>query len=196
MRIVPVNPDVWPAVAVLFAEGGDPRWCACMYWRVRGLDWTNSTAEGNRIAMGSAVEDAAESGAPAPGLAALDDAGRAIGWVAVSPRTVYERIERSRVIPRVDDRPVWSVVCFVVSRSSRGRGVAAALLDAAIEHARVAGAPALEAYPADPGEARLPAGAAYCGTLALFEAAGFAKVADTGSRTGGVPRVLVRRELV
>jgi GNAT superfamily N-acetyltransferase len=166
-----------------------------MYWRVRGLDWTTSTAASNSEAMAAAVTQAASADSPAPGLVALDDEDRAIGWVAVSPRTAFERIERSTRIPRIDDRPVWSVVCFVVSRRARGRGIAAALLAAAVEHARASDAPALEAYPADPGAARLPAAAAYTGTLAMFEAAGFMKVADTQSRTGGVPRVVVRRDL-
>jgi GNAT superfamily N-acetyltransferase len=195
VRIVPVTPDLWPAVATLFAEGGDPKWCSCMYWRVRGLDFSNSTAASNREALGAAVEAAAAAHSPAPGLAALDDDGRAVGWVAVSPRTAYERIERSTRIPSSDERPVWSVVCFVVARRARGRGIAAALLEAAVEHARAGGAPALEAYPADSGGRRLPASAAYTGTLAMFEGAGFVKVADTQSRTGGVPRVVVRREL-
>jgi GNAT superfamily N-acetyltransferase len=196
MRIVPVTPAEWPAVAELFAEGGDPKWCACMYWRVRGLDWTNSTADANGAAMAATVDAAAAAGSPAPGLVALDEDDRASGWIAVSPRSAYERIERSRVIPRPDDRPVWSVVCFVVSRRARGQGVATALLAAAVEHARSAGAPALEAYPADAvAGARLPAAAAYTGTRAMFEAAGFEVVAPTGSRTGGVPRVLMRCEL-
>jgi hypothetical protein len=73
--------------------------------------------------------------------------------------------------------------------------VASALLEAAVEQARAAGAPAIEAYPADPGPKRLPAAAAYTGILSMFEAAGFSKTADTQSRTGGVPRVVVRREL-
>jgi GNAT superfamily N-acetyltransferase len=195
MRILPVTPDAWPAVAELFAEGGDPKWCSCMYWRVRGLDFRNSTGASNRRAMAAIVEAAAGSDGPPPGLVALDDERRAVGWVAVSPRSAYERIERSTRIPKLDGRPVWSVVCFVVSRHARGRGIAANLLEASVAHARAAGAPAIEAYPADPGERRLPAAAAYTGTLAMFEAAGFVKVADTQSRTGGVPRVLVRREL-
>jgi len=196
MRIEPVTPDLWPAVADLFSEAStDSRWCSCMYWRVRGLDFTNSTAESNRRAMSVAVEAAAADDSPAPGLVALDDTGRAIGWVAVSPRSRYERIERSTRIPKLDERLVWSVVCFVVSRRARGRGVAHALLQAAVAHARAGGAPAIEAYPADPGGRRLPAAAAYTGTLTMFKAAGFVKVAGTQSRTGGVPRVLVRREL-
>jgi len=29
---------------------------------------------------------------------------------------------RSRVIPKIDDRPVWSIVCFFVDKRARGRG--------------------------------------------------------------------------
>ena len=36
---------------------------------------------------------------------------------------------------------------------------------------------------------------AYVGTRALFERAGFTKVADTDSISGGFPRVLMRRLL-
>ena len=65
-----------------------------------------------------------------PGLVAFDGE-RAVGWVSLGPRTDFERIVRSRVIPTIDDRPVWSIVCFAVSSSARGQGVARALLDAA-----------------------------------------------------------------
>ena len=88
-------------------------------------------------------EGAAAARAPArpgaidqpPGLVAFDG-DRAVGWVSLGPRTDFERIVRSRVIPTVDDRPVWSIVCFAVSSTARGRGVARALLDAAIAYAR------------------------------------------------------------
>jgi hypothetical protein len=36
---------------------------------------------------------------------------------------------------------------------------------------------------------------AYVGTRSLFEAAGFEKVADTSSVSGGIPRVIMRRLL-
>ncbi len=145
--------------------------------------------------MRELTDRAAAEGTPAPGLVALDDDGQPIGWISVGPRADFERLERSRTIPRLDDRPVWSVVCFVVGRSVRGQGVARALLDGAIEYARASGATALEAYPADPGEGRLPVAAAYTGVLTTFEAAGFQRVAATTSHTGGAPRVVVRLEL-
>jgi hypothetical protein len=37
---------------------------------------------------------------------------------------------------------------------------------------------------------------AYVGTRGVFERAGFTKVADTASVSGGFPRVLMRRPLV
>ena len=57
------------------------------------------------------------------------------------------------------------------------------------------GAPAVEAYPADPGDARMPDRYAYSGTLPAFLAAGFEVVAPTSSSAGGRPRVIVRKEL-
>ena len=60
-----------------------------------------------------------------------------------------------------------------MSRRARGRGVAAALLDAAVAYAREHGATTLEAYPVDAGDGRIPAANAYHGTLGMFERAGF-----------------------
>jgi GNAT superfamily N-acetyltransferase len=80
---------------------------------------------------------------------ALAKDGRAVGWVSLGPREDFERLERSRVRPRLDDIAVWSIVCFVVAKRARRQGVGAQLLDAAIDFARQHGAPALEAYPVD-----------------------------------------------
>jgi GNAT superfamily N-acetyltransferase len=101
----------------------------------------------------------------------------------------------SRVIPVVDDQPVWSVACFVVRPGHRGQGVASALLTGAVDFARAEGATILEGYPANNAGARLSSAFAYTGTRTQFEKAGFAKVADTTSRTGGVLRVVMRRAL-
>ena len=135
-----------------------------------------------------------------PGLVALEGDGedaRAVGWVSLGPRGDFERIVRSKVIPAIDDRPVWSIVCFAVSASARGRGVARALLDGAIDFARSRGADALEAYPiiVDEGEDIDPE-AAFTGTLSMFERAGFRVVADHASDPSAArQRVVVRREL-
>jgi len=141
------------------------------------------------------LHEQAASSAP-PGLVAFDG-DRAVGWVSLGPRTDFERIVRSKVIPKIDDRPVWSIVCFAVASTARGRGVARALLEAAIDHARTRGAVALEAYPvAGPNGEPIHAEAAFTGTLPMFERAGFRVVAERASDPSSRhPRVVVRREL-
>jgi GNAT superfamily N-acetyltransferase len=117
--------------------------------------------------------------------------------VSLGPRDDFERIVRSKVIPKVDERPVWSIVCFAVSSSARGQGVARALLSAAIDHARSRGADALEAYPVRLGDkSAIEPEAAFTGTLPMFQRAGFTVVADRASDpSSSRQRVVVRKSL-
>src|SRR5207247_9676887 len=97
------------------------------------------------------------------------------------PRPQYGRIMRSRRIgpnpEDADDDRIWSVVCFWIPRSERGKGVANELLQGAVERARERGASHLEAYPVDTASGRRPAANPFPGTLAMFERAGFKEVA-------------------
>jgi len=191
MRIEPLTSATWAALVDLFREGGDPRWCYCQFWRLRAKDFSALKVPQLR----ERLHDLATSDEP-PGLVAFDG-DRAVGWVSLGPRTEFERIVRSKVIPTIDDRPVWSIVCFAVSSSARGRGVGRALLDAAVEYARQHGADALEAYPVrlDDGET-IDAESAFTGTLPMFERAGFGVVADRASDpSSSRQRVVVRKEL-
>ena len=129
----------------------------------------------------------------APGVLAYDG-GEVVGWAAVAPRSELP-FARSRKIPHVDDLPVWSLFCVRVRPGRRGRGISSALVEGAVEHARSQGAPVVEGYPVDNQGARVDLTMAYVGTRAMFERAGFTKVADTAAVSGGFPRVLVRRDL-
>ena len=51
LDVRPLTPERFQDLAALFEEGGDPKWCWCTYFRVRGRDWTNSTAAGNRAEL-------------------------------------------------------------------------------------------------------------------------------------------------
>lgn len=102
---------------------------------------------------------------------------------------------RSRKIPHVDALPVWSIWCVRVRPGFRGRGIAHLLVEGAVAYAAANGAPAVEAYPVDNRGEKVDLTMAYVGTRALFEKAGFAKVADTDSVSDGFPRVLMRRAL-
>jgi GNAT superfamily N-acetyltransferase len=122
---------------------------------------------------------------PAPGLLAYLD-GEAVGWCRLGPRESFERLETSRPLARIDDAPVWSLVCFYVHPAAKRRGVASALLAAAVGRAKAAGAPFLEAYAARENHPNIDA---YTGYLPMFLAAGFEPVAEGGRR------MIVRRRL-
>lgn len=194
MEIVPASPAVWDQLADLFAHRGGPDtpFCWCIFWRVRSKDFSEASPATNRERLRALVERG-----PPPGLVAIED-GRAIGWVGLAPRAEYRRIEHSRVIPRTEGPDPWVVSCFVVSRDARGRGVASALLAAAVDHARAAGAVAVEGYPIDPAGAeggRVRDTGAYVGTRSMFERSGFRVVAQTASKSSGAPRVVARLDL-
>lgn len=183
LEIQPLTPANFDALAALFGEGGDPRWCWCAFWRLRGSAAARSEADQNReLLRGLAAGDGV-----APGLVAMR-AGRAVGWVSLAPREDLPRLVHSRVLAPVDDRPVWSIVCFVVSKPERGRGVGTALLDAAVEYARRRGATTVEAYP-------MTAGSAPTGTVSMFERAGFEVVATRQSTPSSRLRPIMRRDL-
>ena len=129
----------------------------------------------------------------APGVLAYQD-GEVVGWAAVAPRSELP-VQRSRLIPHVDDLPVWTIFCVKVRPGHRKQGIAHHLVRGAVEHARREGAPAVEAYPADTGDERMDTTMAFVGTRRLFEAAGFTFAAPTDAVAGGFPRVLMRKDL-
>ena len=186
MEVVPLTTERWNDLAALFEEGGDPKWCWCQFYRERGLDWSNSTAADNRERLAALT-----STGPPPGLVAYEG-DRAVGWVSLAPRPAYDRLTHAKVLAPVDDQPVWSIVCFVVSRKARGKGVATALLDGAIDWARSQGATTLEGYPSDTQGRKIPAANAYHGTLSMFESAGFEVVALRQANRSSPVRPIVR----
>jgi GNAT superfamily N-acetyltransferase len=131
---------------------------------------------------------------PPPGVLAYDG-GEVVGWAAVHPRADTS-FAGNRKIPHVDDAEAWSVWCIRVRPGYRGKGISHHLLAGAVGMARSFGAPAVEGYPVDNGGRKVDLTMAYVGTRKLFEAAGFTKVADTGSVLNGFPRVLMRLELL
>ncbi|MFH9012964.1 GNAT family N-acetyltransferase [Streptomyces sp. NPDC017943] len=129
----------------------------------------------------------------APGVLAYDGA-EPVGWAAVAPRA-QTTFARNRRIPHVDDLPVWSLWCVRVRPGHRKQGISHALIAGAVEFARSHGAPAVEAYPLDNGDAKVDLTMAYAGLRKNFARAGFTLAAPTTSVLAGHPRVLMRLDL-
>jgi GNAT superfamily N-acetyltransferase len=117
--------------------------------------------------------------------------GQPVGWCAIAPRVSYPVLERSRILKRVDEAPVWSVVCFFVSQAFRGKGATTSLLRAAVDYARQQGARIIEGYPVEPKNARMPAVFAWTGLASAFRQAGFVEV-QRRSETRPIMRYMVQ----
>jgi GNAT superfamily N-acetyltransferase len=128
-----------------------------------------SRAEANRADI-KALVDAGKS----PGLIAYHG-NIPVGWVSLAPRDEFTKLKRSPVMKPVDDKPVWSIVCFFVDKQYRGSGVSEALLAAGIEYARGQGATLLEGYPVDKPERSVP-DFMWFGAKRMYDRAGFTEV--------------------
>jgi GNAT superfamily N-acetyltransferase len=163
--VQPLTADTWPALEDLFGRAGASNGCWCMYWRL-----------GPRYHERPRIENKQERSRLASGLIAFDD-GLAVGWCELAPRVELAWLAKARHVGPVDDLPVWSIPCFYVRRTHRRQGVPTALIHAAIDAARQAGAPGLEAYPVDtdvPGHTRN----LFPGVASVFAACGFHVVAQ------------------
>ena len=180
MRVEPLTPGLWPALADLFRDGRDCSRCWCAYWRI-GPAYRRKAPAQNEAAF-RAVVDAG----PPPGLLAFEGE-RAVGWCQLTPRDGLPWLEKTPTLARVDDAPAWCISCFYVRKGYRKKGVTAALIREAVKIARKAGTPALEAYPLDAG---LTASASFTGYLSTFERLGFAEVARRAP-----PRPILRKRL-
>jgi GNAT superfamily N-acetyltransferase len=170
LTIKPLTRERFSDFEQLFGPRGAVGGCWCMYWKLRGKAFEENTGAPARQMQKLAVE-----AGEVPGLIAYEN-DLPIGWIAVEPRHVYNRLAHSRVLKPVDDQPVWSVPCFFVDRNSRHRGVTVALLRAAIEHVRERGGSIVEGYPIETSK-EYPAAFIYTGIASAFKKAGFKEVA-------------------
>ena len=108
-----------------------------------------------------------------------------VAWCSIAPRATYRPLGGLQTTDEPEEE-VWSLVCFFVRRDHRGRGLTAALIEAAVEHARSNGARTVEAYPVDPDSPSYR----FMGFVSAFEDAGFREVGRAGSR-----RHVMRRDL-
>lgn len=167
----PLTPDRWADLVALFGPRGASGGCWCMWWRLKRSEFDAQKGDGNRAAFRAVVENG-----PPPGVLAY--AGdQPVGWCAIAPRDEYPALERSRILKRVDDQPVWSVTCFFIAKGWRRRGLAGRLLAAAVAFAGEHGARIVEGYPVEPRNDDMPAVFAWTGMASTFRRAGFVEVA-------------------
>lgn len=156
------------------AFADNPRWASCYcYFNHAPHDserWKDRTAEQNRQAVAGMIARQALQGY----LAYVGE--KPVGWCNANLHSSYTSLDDE--IP--DREHVGAIVCFVVAKAHRGRGIARRLLEAACEGFRQEGIDVIEAYARN--DTRDEA-ANHHGPLALYLSAGFKPVRENGPIT-------------
>ncbi len=175
LDIQPLTRARWKDLEALFngPGGSQVRGCWCMYYRRSGS--TEKPAGMTYAQRNKRDLKAVVDGGVVPGLIGYRN-GEPVAWISLGPREDYRKLERSPVMKAVDDKPVWSVICFFTAKHARGEGVSAQMLAGAALYARTQGATLLEAYPVDkPG--RSGDDNMWFGAKAMYDRAGYKEVA-------------------
>ncbi len=190
LTVAPATADRFDDVATLLApRRPEVPACWCLTYRVTSSEFSRLRGEERPARLRSFFHASL-----APGVIAYD-AAQPVGWCAFGPRSEMGRLQRSKTIPRVDDLPVVSIVCFVVRADHRRQGVARTMLVAATDYLREQGVQTVEAYPIDNEGRKASAALAYVGTVPMFESCGFVKAVLTSSTSSGMRRWVMRKDL-
>jgi GNAT superfamily N-acetyltransferase len=173
LTVVPVTSERWADLEKLFGPNGAYAGCWCMWWRLKRSEFERSTRDERK----DGLKELVDSDQP-PGILAYHQ-GQPIAWVSIAPRETYPSLERSRTLRRVDEEPVWSIVCFFVAKAWRRKGLMVDLLHGVVSYAASQGATIVEGYPSDPPEGQEVQGGVtgYMGMASAFRKAGFVEVA-------------------
>jgi len=192
LEIVPATADRFDDITRMLNPNGREIACWCMHWRQ--APHANPAERESHLRALTAQD-------PSPGLLAyLTASGSAevVGWLGLAPRSRASSLQRSRVLPRRDPAEwdtAWAVMCFVVRAGYRRRGIARAMLRAAVDYAREHGGTVIEGFPVDAGGRRVDVSRAFVGTTSLFESAGFDIVEPTAASSAHLPRWVARLDL-
>jgi GNAT superfamily N-acetyltransferase len=171
LEYFPVTPERWDDLEQLFGPRGAIGGCWCMWWRIKRKDFEHQQGKANQAAMREIV-----ASGRVPGILAYAS-GEPIAWCSIAPREDFPVLDRSPVLKRVDDQPVWSVVCFFVAKGYRNQHMSSRMLTAAVDYAVQNGANIIEGYPITPKKDQAPDIYIFTGLESTFVKAGFVEVA-------------------
>jgi len=142
-----------------FADNPDWASCYCMYHHTPCDEWESRTADENRAGVIASIDQGRLRGYLAY------DGDAVVGWCNANLRRNFTALNE-------DPAPseVGAIVCFVIAKRFRERGIAQRLLTAACDGFARDGVGIVEAYPRSTAASEA---ANYHGPLAMYLTAGF-----------------------
>jgi GNAT superfamily N-acetyltransferase len=175
VEVYPATAERWDDLETLFGKHGASEDCWCMFWRLRRKDFYQLNGEDRKAALNEMILEK-----KTPGLLAYVN-GQVAGWCSVAPREQYQALKYSRKIKPVDNKPVWTIICFYINKAYRFQGIMEALVHGAVDYARQNGVKIVEGYPIDMQSPqlsghKLTGDGGFMGIASIFRRAGFVEV--------------------
>jgi GNAT superfamily N-acetyltransferase len=171
LSFYPLTLDKWKDFEILFGKNGACAGCWCMYWFMNKKEYDEKRKDGRtKQEMKKRVR-----GKTIPGIIAYEQ-DNPIGWIAIQPRKKYPRLANSKILAAVDDKSVWSIVCFFIHKDYRKMGVSTELIKNACKFVASKGGTIVEGYPTETKTNNSAPVFIYTGTASAFKKAGFKEV--------------------
>ena len=202
IEVHPATAERWEDLETLFGEKGAYAGCWCTWWRLKHAEFHMMTRESRKALLKDLTCKnqvpgvlAYTGGEPSSG-GGPSASGTPVGWCSIGPRESYISLEASQTLKRIDNMPVWSIVCFFILKPFRHQGVMEELLRGAVQYAGQQGASIVEGYPIDLQSPKLAGKKlsrceGYMGIASAFREAGFVEV-GRASETQLIMRYTIR----
>ena len=185
LSVKPLNETTWPDFAGL-VERHNGIWsgCWCMSFHAEGVGRARSPAQ-NRSDKECRVREGRAH------AALVYDGAICVGWCQFGSPDELPRIKHRRAyLEGQGAPPQWRITCFFVDKKYRGKGVAAAALQGALEEIARLGGGTVESFPEAPEGRSVSAAFLHNGTVAMFERQGFDRTRRLGKNHWIVTRVV------
>ena len=160
--------------------------CWCMAFHPEGVGRAK-TATQNRCDKECRVREGRAH------AALVYDGTACVGWCQFGPPDELPRIKRLRAyLEGLVVLPDRRITCFFVDKSHRGKGVASAALEGALQEIARLGGGTVESYPEGVEGRSVAASFLHNGTVAMFERHGFGRTRRLGKNHWVVTKVVRR----
>jgi len=183
--VKPLSPSTWPHFAAL-VERHNGVWggCWCMAFHAQGVGRGKTAAQNCSDKQCRVREGTAHA-------ALVYHSSTCVGWCQFGSPEELPRIKHQRAYrDGLTGLPDWRITCFFVDKGYRGKGVAAAALQGAMQEIARLGGGAVESYPEDAAGRSVSSSFLHNGTVSLFEKQGFKRTRRLGKNHWIVARVV------